>query len=130
MNPPFNAPQNPSPDPGRRAARTTSHETLAVWLRTVARILRPSGTVTLIWRADDLANVLGALAPDFGASALLPIHPKPGVAAIRILLRAIKAHGGPLSLLPGFVLADASGKPSAAAEAVLRDGAVLPFPES
>jgi hypothetical protein len=32
-----------------------------------------------------------------------------------------------LSLLSGFVLADADGKPSAAAEAVLRNGAAVPF---
>ncbi len=41
MNPPFNAPQNPSPDRGRRVARTASPETLAVWLSTAARLLRP-----------------------------------------------------------------------------------------
>ena len=130
MNPPFNAPQNPSPDRGRRVARTASHETLAVWLRTAARLLRPAGAVTLIWRADGLADVLAALAAEFGAISILPIHPKPGLPAIRVLVRAAKDRGGPLSLLPGFVLADADGKPSAAAEAVLRDGAVLPFLKS
>ncbi|MGB7254055.1 MAG: methyltransferase, partial [Xanthobacteraceae bacterium] len=130
MNPPFNAPQNPSPDHGRRVARTATHETPAVWLRTAARLLRPAGVVTLIWRADGLADVLAALAAEFGAVSVLPIHPKPGVAAIRVLVRATKGRDGPLSLLPGFVLADADGKPSAAAEAVLRDGAVLPFLKS
>ncbi len=130
MNPPFNAPQNPSPDRGRRLARTASHETLTVWLRTAARLLRPAGVVTLIWRADGLADVLAALAVEFGAVSILPVHPKPGIAAIRVLVRARKGRGGPLSLQPGFVLADADGKPSAAAEAVLRDGAVLPFLKS
>ena len=130
MNPPFNAPQNPSPDPGRRVARTASHETLAVWLQTAARLLRPAGAVTLIWRADGLADVLAALAAEFGAISILPVHPKPAMAAIRVLVHARKDRGGPLSLRPGFVLADADGKPSAAAEAVFRDGTVLPFSES
>ncbi len=130
MNPPFNAPQNPSPDRGRRVARTATHETPAVWLRTAARLLRPAGVVTLIWRADGLADVLAALAMEFGAISVVPIHPKPGVAAIRVLVRGAKGRDGPLSLLPGFVLADADGKPSAAAEAVLRDGAVVPFLKS
>lgn len=130
MNPPFNAPQNPSPDHGRRMARTASDETLGAWSLAAARLLRPSGVLTMIWRADGLADVLAALAADFGAVSILPIHPKPGMAAIRVLVRAAKASGGPLTLLPGFVLADADGKPSAAAEAVLRDGAVLPFPEN
>ena len=48
MNPPFNAPHNPSPDRARRMARTASLETLEQWLRTAVRLLRPSGTVTLI----------------------------------------------------------------------------------
>lgn len=130
MNPPFNPPLNPSPDRGRRMARIASHGTLTVWLRAAARLLRPSGTVALIWRADGLGDVLAALAADFGAITILPIHPKPGMPAIRVLARAAKGHGGSLSLLPGLVLADADGRPSAAAEAVLRDGAILPSPES
>jgi hypothetical protein len=38
----------------------------------------------------------------------------------------VKASRAPLALMPPLVLADASGRPSAAAEAVLRDGAALP----
>lgn len=129
MNPPFNAPHNPSPDRSRRVARIASDETLAKWLDTAARLLRPSGVVTLIWRADRLGDVLAALATGFGAVSILPVHPKPGAPAIRLLARAARTRGAPLSLLPGFVLADANGKPSAAAEAVLRDGAALALPE-
>jgi len=127
MNPPFNPPQNPSPERGRRLARAAASDTLARWLATAARLLRPAGTVTLIWRADGLAAVLAALAADFGAATVLPVHPKPESAAVRILVRAVKASRAPLSLLPGFVLADAEGRPTAQAEAVLRDSAVLPL---
>jgi tRNA1(Val) A37 N6-methylase TrmN6 len=129
MNPPFNATpeQKLSPDPGRRLAHAASPETLRQWVRTAARLLRPSGAVTLIWRADGLDTLLATLAGGFGAVTLLPVHPKPNAAAIRVLARAVKASGAPLSLLPGFVLADAAGEPSAEAEAVLREGAVLPL---
>ena len=51
--------------------------TLAVWIKTAARLLRPRGTLTMIWRADGLAEVLRALAPAFGAATVLPIHPGP-----------------------------------------------------
>ena len=130
MNPPFNAPQNPSPERGRRVARTASEATPAQWLAAAARLLRPSGTVTLIWRADGLAEVLAALACGFGAISILPVHPKAGAAAIRVLVGAVKDSGGPLSLLPGLVLADAKGKPTPQADAVLRDGATLPLAAS
>jgi tRNA1(Val) A37 N6-methylase TrmN6 len=127
MNPPFNASQNPSPDRGRRLARTGSDDTLTLWLATAARLLRPSGVVTLIWRADGLAGVIAALAQNFGAIAVLPIHPKPGAPAIRVLASAVKERSRALSLLSGFVLADANGKPTAQAETILRDGAALPL---
>jgi tRNA1(Val) A37 N6-methylase TrmN6 len=125
MNPPFNVSQQPSPDQARRLAHAASETTLELWLRAAARLLRADGVVTLIWRADGLAEVLAALNKDFGAITVLPLHPKPGAAAIRVLVRASKGNRAPLALLPGFLLADADGKPSAAAEAVLRKGEAL-----
>ena len=127
MNPPFNAAQNPSPDLQRRAAHNAAADTLDKWTRTAWRLLRPSGELTLIWRADGVANVLADIAAGFGAVALLPIYPKPDAAAIRVIVRAVKASRVPLTLLPGLMLADRDGKPSAEAEAVLRGGASLPL---
>ena len=130
MNPPFNAGQNPSPDRGRRLAHAAADDTLGVWLGAAARLLRPGGTLTLIWRADGLSEVLAALTADFGAVTILPVYPKPDAAAIRVLIRAVKASRGPLSLLPGLILADATGRPTAEAETVLREGAALPLAEN
>lgn len=128
MNPPFNAAQNPSPDLQRRAAHIAAAGTLDNWIRTAWRLLRPSGELTLIWRADGLADVLAGIAAGFGAVALLPIYPKPDAAAIRVIVRTVKASRAPLTLLPGLVLADDDGTPTAEAEAVLRGGASLPLP--
>jgi tRNA1(Val) A37 N6-methylase TrmN6 len=125
MNPPFNPAQNPSPTTSRRAAHVASEETLAQWLGAAHRLLRPAGVVTLIWRADGLADVLAELRGGFGAVAVLPIHGKSGAPAIRVLARAVKDGGGPLTLLPGLMLTDTGGKPTVAAETVLRDGAAL-----
>jgi tRNA1(Val) A37 N6-methylase TrmN6 len=125
MNPPFNIAQQPSPDRARRLAHAASETTLERWLGTAARLLRADGVVTLIWRADGLAEVLAALDKDFGAVTVLPVHPKPGAAAIRVLVRATKGNRVPLALLPGFLLADSNSKPTAAAEAVLRKGEAL-----
>lgn len=130
MNPPFNAGHNPSPDRARRLAHTAAPNLLALWLRAAAWLLRPGGTVTLIWRADAFDAVIAAMAADFGAIAVLPVHPKPGAPAIRVVVRAVKANSSPLSLLPGIFLNDAAGKPTAEAEAVLRDAAVLPLAEA
>jgi tRNA1(Val) A37 N6-methylase TrmN6 len=130
MNPPFNVAQQPSPDLARRQAHAATEGTLEQWLRAAARLLRADRAVTLIWRADGLADVLAALDKDFGAITVLPVHPKPRAAAIRVLVRATKGSRGPLALLPGFLLADADSKPTAAAEAVLRKGEALSLTEN
>jgi tRNA1(Val) A37 N6-methylase TrmN6 len=127
MNPPFNDParQRTSPDHRRRLAHAGPRGMLAAWLKAAARLLRPRGTVTLIWRADGLADVLGALGSGFGAVTVLPIHPKPEQPAIRVLVRAAKASRAPLAVLPGLVLNDRSGSPTPEAETVLRAGSRL-----
>ena len=129
MNPPFNDPlrQKLSPDRRRRLAHAAPREAVSAWIRTAARLLLPRGTLTLIFRAEGFADLVRALDPLFGAVSVLPVHPKPDVAAIRILVRATKASRAPIALLPGLVLNDASGQPSRQAEAVLRSPASLPF---
>ena len=112
MNPPFHAAgrAQASPDARRRIAH-----------------LAPAGTLTVIFRADGLGELLAALAPAFGAVAIQPVHPKPGAAAIRVLVCATKGSAAPSRLLPALVLNGEDGRPSAAAEAVLREGTALPL---
>jgi tRNA1(Val) A37 N6-methylase TrmN6 len=131
MNPPFNdrATRNLSPDAGRRLAHASAAG-VAPWLRSAGRLLRGRGSLTLIWRADGLADVIAALARGFGAVAVQPVHPRPDAAAIRVLVRAVKESRAPLALLPALILADADGRPTEEAEAVLRHGATLPLAEA
>jgi len=128
MNPPFNDParQNVSPDAGRRLAHAAPRDTLVEWMRRAAWLLAPSGTLTLIWRADGLAGLLSA-ADTFGGFAIVPVYPRPNAAAIRVLVRMIKGSRASLSLRPGLTLNDAHGQSTAEAEAILREGKVLPF---
>ena len=102
---------------------------LATWLKAASRLLRPRGTLTLIWRADGLDFVLDALRGPFGGITVLPIHPTEDEKAIRILVRATKDSRAPLSLLRGFVLSDASGRQTKAAERILREGEPLNAPQ-
>jgi tRNA1(Val) A37 N6-methylase TrmN6 len=130
MNPPFNdaVRHNRSPDSRRRLAHVMGEGPanlgLADWIACAARLLAPHGTLTLIWRADGLADVLGALRA-FGAVKVLPVHPRPDAGANRILVSATKGSGRPLALLPALTLADPDGRPTPQAEAILRHGATL-----
>lgn len=125
MNPPFNDPLRQRAAVHRRLAHAGSAALLAAWIRTAARLLRPRGTLSLVWRAEGLADVLQALERGFGEILVLPVHGSPGKPAIRILVRATKASRAPLELLPALVLTDAAGRATAAAEAALREGQPL-----
>lgn len=131
MNPPFNdaSRQNVSPDPRRRLAHAAAPGLLARWAATVAALLKPQGTLTLIWRADGLAEVRAALAGAFGSVGILPVLPKEGADAIRVLVRAVRDGTGVEVTYPALALNDSSNKPTAAAEAVLRSGKALPLAE-
>jgi tRNA1(Val) A37 N6-methylase TrmN6 len=132
MNPPFNdaVRQNVSPDPRRRLAHAGGPDLLPRWVATAATLLKPQGVLTLIWRADALPAVLSALKPEFGSIGVLPVHPRPSIPAIRVLVRAVKAGKAKLFDCPGLTLNDEHGQPTADAEAVLRDGETLTLAES
>jgi tRNA1(Val) A37 N6-methylase TrmN6 len=127
MNPPFNDParQQSSPDSRRRLAHAAGRDTLPAWIKTAARLLRPRGTLSLIFRADGLAELLALLGPTFGAVTVQPVHPRSDRPAVRVLVRATRGSRSPLALLPGFALTDANGHPTPQSEAVLRGGASL-----
>jgi len=129
MNPPFrnSARQQVSPDPGRRRAHAAPRDAFRVWITAAERLLRSGGTLTLIFSADGIGDVLAAIDERFGALAVLPIYPKPGAPAIRILVRAVKARRAPLTLGPALLLNGADGRPTVEAEAILRGAAGLSF---
>jgi tRNA1(Val) A37 N6-methylase TrmN6 len=127
MNPPFRdaARHNLSPDAARRLAHAAAPGLLSRWISTAGWLLRPGGALTLIWHAGARDDVLAAIGSAFGAAAVLPVYPRPGRAAIRVLVRATKGGQGAPVELPGLMLNDAQGRPTAAAEAVLREARPL-----
>jgi tRNA1(Val) A37 N6-methylase TrmN6 len=127
MNPPFHdaSRANLSPDPLRRLAHAAAPGLLQRWVDSAARLLKPQGVLTLIWRADALADMLAALKAEFGSIGILPVLAREGAPAIRVLVRAIKGGTAAPANYSALVLNDAHGRPTAAAEAVLRGGETL-----
>ena len=126
-NPPWHeATATPSPDARKDAARRAAPSLIAAWAASLARALRPRGTLTLILGADHLATGLAALsAAGCGSPLLHPFWPKPGRPARLVLLRAVRGGRGPARLLPGLTLHQPDGRFTPEAEAILRDGAPL-----
>lgn len=94
---------------------------LAAWIGFLSKAAREGGTITLIHRADRLADILALLAPKAGSFQVRPIHAFADAPAKRVLVRAIKTGKAPLNLLPPLVLHPRDGaKHTAEAEAILR----------
>jgi tRNA1(Val) A37 N6-methylase TrmN6 len=128
-NPPWHAAAGTaSPDPGREAARRAAAGLFALWAARLAAPLRHRGTLSFVVAAAVLPDCLAAMTQaGCGSPTVLPLWPKPERAARLLLLRAVKGGRGPCRLLPGLLLHRPEGGYTEAAEAVLRDGAALPF---
>jgi len=121
----------PSPIAGRATALQVGDAPLGAWVQAAARRLAPRGWLTLICGADGLPDVLAAMGDKLGSAAVLPLAPRMGKPALRIILRARKTGKGAFRLLAPFVIhaGDAHDGDresyTPAANSVLRDGASL-----
>lgn len=103
-NPPYYpAGGTPSPIAARATAMQVEAVPLALWLEVAARRLRPGGWLTMITGADALPELLGSLGK-LGAASVLPLAPREGRAAKRVILRARKGGRAPFRLLAPFVI--------------------------
>jgi tRNA1(Val) A37 N6-methylase TrmN6 len=129
MNPPFNDPMRhrASPEESRRTAHVATATTLESWVHAGRRLLKSGGVLSLIWRADGLADVLAALGRGFGSFEILPVHGNEAGPAIRVLIGAVKGGKAPLQLHPGLMLNNESALPNKRVEDILAGRAVLPL---
>lgn len=127
LNPPFHPSDRtrPSPSAARAGAHSLSPERLELWMRAAAALVKPGGTVSIVFRADELPRLLAAIGPRLGSLAVVPVHPRADAPATRILLRGRPQGRAPLRLMPGFILHEPDGAWRPEADAVLR-GAALP----
>jgi tRNA1(Val) A37 N6-methylase TrmN6 len=129
MNPPFNDParHRVSPDQARVSAHVATAATLESWVHASRRILRSGGVLSLIWRADGLADVLAALGRGFGSLAIQPVHADVNSPAIRVLIRAIKGGKAPAQIFASLMLNDESGVPNKQVQDILTGKGILPL---
>jgi tRNA1(Val) A37 N6-methylase TrmN6 len=121
FNPPFDEPGEGRAPAATRAYAHVADAPIDAWIAALADRLRGGAALTLIHRAAKLAEILAAFEGRLGGAEIIPIHPRAGEPAKRVLARARKGSRAPLRLLPGLTLHDASGaKYAPEAEALLR----------
>lgn len=117
-------------DRGREAAQREDLA-LAEWLRIGLKRLRPGGWLTMIQSADRLPDLLAGIGPGAGSTAVLPILPRLGRPAGRVILQTRKGGRAAFRLLAPLIihagaahLRDGDDQ-TPEARAILRDGAAL-----
>ena len=126
-NPPFYAPGRSSPSQNR--ARQRAHAMpaggLEEWIRFMTAMLAPGGMLVMIHQAAALRDLLTLLEGRCGEANVYPLFPRFDEPAHRIIIAARKGSRAGLTLRRGLVLHAEGNSFTAAAEAVLRQGAAI-----
>ncbi len=125
-NPPYLEAGSYTPSPDDSRARALGHEgqaemSLKDWIDAGFRLLKSGGSLTLIHRADMTDEIILSLGRRFGAVEIIPLWPRAGQAAKRVVIRARKDRQTPCVLHPGLVLHEDDGKYTPEADNILRN---------
>ena len=83
--------------------------------------------MTLIPRADRLEELLPAVAAHAGAIRVLPVWPREGEPAKRVIVSARIGANTPTQICPGLVLHDETGSYTPASRRLIDEGVALGF---
>ena len=106
-------------------AHMDSSAALKDWVRFCIHRVRNRGTVSIIYRADRVDEVIAQLYRRVGEIKIMPLWPRFGSPAKRVIIQGRKGVHGTASILPGLALHGEVERYTREAEAILRDGAPL-----
>jgi tRNA1(Val) A37 N6-methylase TrmN6 len=131
-NPPFfdSRAVRASSDTGKDRAHVfpadgTDATPLIGWIRASLAILKPGGRFTMIHRPEALGVIVEAAENRLGAVTVLPVFPREGASAHRLLVSGIKGSRAPLRIAPALILHQADGRLTEEADAIHRGEALL-----
>lgn len=128
-NPPYLEAGHYTPSPCEERAKALGHEgselSLSDWIDAGFKHLKSGGSFTIIHRADMTDRIIQALGRKFGAIEIIPLYPRIGEEAKRVIVRAVKDRKTPARLSAGIILHEADGSYTKEADAILRDGAAI-----
>lgn len=114
-----------SPDVVRQKANIETDVSLSLWLDFTLKKLKQKGWLVLIQRADRIDDILVSLHGKLGEVSIIPLWPKQGEPAKRVIIRGRKSVKGAAIMHPGLCLHEDGRRYTKEAEAILRDGQPL-----
>lgn len=116
-----------SPSESLAVARGQKDSDLSLkdWVDVGYKALKQDGSFTMIHRADHTDKIVQAMGARFGAIEIIPLWPRAGDTAKRVIIRAIKGRKTGSILNPGLILHEADGAYTHAADQILKDGSAL-----
>lgn len=125
MNPPYHyAARHDAPHNSARATAFMADD-LGAWINAARRAVKTHGSLTIIHRADAIAEILSGLT-GFGAIEIIPLWPRAGADADRVIIRARKGRKTLPILHPGIVIHTPDGGYGEAAHNILYKAAKIP----
>ncbi|MGB1077308.1 MAG: tRNA1(Val) (adenine(37)-N6)-methyltransferase [Bdellovibrionales bacterium] len=123
-NPPFYEDGKHLKSPDSLKAKAHGHDELSleVWIKNIHRVLKSKGSLTMVHQAARLDDMIVALHKSFGALEIIPLWPRLGVQAKRVVVRAYKDRHTPLTMTAGLVLHEDDGGYTSQADEILKDG--------
>ncbi len=126
-NPPYEeaGAHSRSPLDKNATARGHNESSLEEWIKCAFSCVKSGGSLTLIHKSDQIHKIILALGKSFGATEIIPLWPKEGAHAKRVIVRTIKHRKTVSKLHSGLILHKEDGSYTDAAQAILRGGEAL-----
>lgn len=128
-NPPYLEAGEYIPSPKEKKATALGHDgtdlSVMDWVDCGFRLLKSGGGLVMIHRADAVGRIICALGKRFGAIEIVPLWPRAGEPAKRVIVRALKDRRSPAKIHQGVVLHDANKGYTPEVDSILRGNSCL-----
>lgn len=127
INPPYLAAGKAirPPETNKGLAHMESGALLKDWIKFCIYQVKNRGTVTVVYRADRMDEVIALLYRRVGDLKIMPLWPRSGMPAKRVIIQGRKGIHGAAKMLPGLVLHGDKERYTPEARRVLWDGQEL-----
>lgn len=127
VNPPYLAEGKAirPPEHNKGLAHMDSVATLKDWIKFCIYRVKNRGTVSIVYRADRMDELIAHLYRRVGDLKILPLWPRIGTPAKRVLIQGRKGVRGTAKMLPGLALHGEVDRYTAEAHRILWDGEPL-----